>query len=251
MKLNKDFVILFIDELDYLKTKKQDILYHIFDWPNRKNSKLIVLAVANSMDLPERFLINRISSRIGLTRLLFQPYSHPELKEIVNSRFSDLNGGEIFESNALELICRKVSAVSGDVRRVLDICRRSIEICITNGNDKVNMKNVDKALKEIFHSIKIFRIQNASKQEQILLRALLQNFRTTGLEEYQLMDIYDTHVEICRLGGDLIPNTVEFSKLVTNLDLSKIILLERSHSHIYRRIRLNVSPDDVAFALNI
>lgn len=251
MDPSKEFVILFIDELDYLKTKKQDILYHIFDWPSRKNSKLIVLAVANSMDLPERIMVNRVSSRLGLTRLLFQPYSYKELEKIVLSRLGDLNEMEIFEPDALELICRKVSAVSGDARRVLDICRRAIEISIMDGNTKVTMTDVDTALKEIFNSIKTTRIQQASLQEQIFLRAFLQNFRSTGLEEYQFIELYKTHSDICRFEGNFIPNTIELSKLATNLDLAKIILLERSQSHLYRRIRLNVSPDDIAFALNL
>ena len=39
-------------------------MYSIFDWPTRRNSKLIVLAVANTMDLPERMMMNRVSSRL-------------------------------------------------------------------------------------------------------------------------------------------------------------------------------------------
>ncbi|CAG2182890.1 unnamed protein product, partial [Oppiella nova] len=77
------FVILFVDELDLLRTRKQNILYHLFDWPTRRHSKLIVLAIANSMDLPEKLMINRVSSRLGLTRLSFHPYSYKELEAIV------------------------------------------------------------------------------------------------------------------------------------------------------------------------
>nr|XP_027201165.1 nose resistant to fluoxetine protein 6-like [Dermatophagoides pteronyssinus] len=42
-----------------------------------------------------------------------------------------------------------------------------------------------------------------------------------------------------------------FTLLFESPIVSKIILLERSQSHLYRRIRLNVSPDDIAFALNL
>jgi len=44
-----------IDELDALLTKKQQLLYNIFDWPSRPNSNLIIISIANTMDLPERF----------------------------------------------------------------------------------------------------------------------------------------------------------------------------------------------------
>lgn len=39
-------------------------MYHLFDWPTRRRSKLIVIAIANTMDLPERMMINRVSSRL-------------------------------------------------------------------------------------------------------------------------------------------------------------------------------------------
>ena len=66
---NKMRVIL-IDELDALVTKKQTILYNLFDWPCHKNSRLLVLAIANTMDLPERMQA-KISSRIGNNRLVY------------------------------------------------------------------------------------------------------------------------------------------------------------------------------------
>lgn len=54
-----------MDELDLLVTKKQTVMYNFFEWPNRPNSKLIVIAIANTMDLPERILTNKVSSRLG------------------------------------------------------------------------------------------------------------------------------------------------------------------------------------------
>lgn len=56
--------VILIDELDALVTKKQTLLYNLFDWPCHKNSKLLVVSIANSMDLPERMQA-KISSRIG------------------------------------------------------------------------------------------------------------------------------------------------------------------------------------------
>lgn len=51
-------------QLDLLWTRKQTVLYNLFDWPTRANAGLIVLAVANTMDLPERIMMNRVSSRL-------------------------------------------------------------------------------------------------------------------------------------------------------------------------------------------
>ncbi len=58
--------VVLMDELDQLVTKNQGVMYNFFNWPGLRHSRLIVLAVANTMDLPERTLSNKISSRLGL-----------------------------------------------------------------------------------------------------------------------------------------------------------------------------------------
>lgn len=57
--------VVLMDELDQLVTKTQSVMYNFFNWPGLRHSRLIVLAVANTMDLPERTLSNKISSRLG------------------------------------------------------------------------------------------------------------------------------------------------------------------------------------------
>ncbi|RCH80231.1 Origin recognition complex, subunit 1, partial [Rhizopus azygosporus] len=122
---NQRITVVLMDELDLLVTKKQTVMYNFFDWPSRPHSKLIVVAIANTMDLPERLMSNKIASRMGLTRINFQPYRHDQLYQIVQSR---LQGIDAFTKEAVEFAARKVSAVSGDARRALDICRRAVEI---------------------------------------------------------------------------------------------------------------------------
>ena len=54
-----------MDELDQLFTAKQDVIYNFFNWPTMANSRLVVIAVANTMDLPERVMTGRVRSRLG------------------------------------------------------------------------------------------------------------------------------------------------------------------------------------------
>ncbi|EEQ90315.1 hypothetical protein RJZ56_003149 [Blastomyces dermatitidis] len=119
--------VVLMDELDQLVTKNQSVMYNFFNWPALRYSHLIVLAVANTMDLPERTLSNKISSRLGLTRITFSGYKHQELMEIIGSRLSNVPGN-IVDPDAVQFASRKVAAVSGDARRALDICRRAVEI---------------------------------------------------------------------------------------------------------------------------
>lgn len=51
-------------QLDLLWTRKQNVMYNLFDWPTRRHARLVVLTIANTMDLPERIMINRVASRL-------------------------------------------------------------------------------------------------------------------------------------------------------------------------------------------
>jgi origin recognition complex subunit 1 len=119
--------VVLMDELDQLVTKNQSVMYNFFNWPALRHSRLIVLAVANTMDLPERTLSNKISSRLGLTRITFPGYRHTDLMEIISTRLANVPGN-IVDPDAVQFASRKVAAVSGDARRALDICRRAVEI---------------------------------------------------------------------------------------------------------------------------
>lgn len=54
-----------MDELDQMLTTKQDVVYNFFNWPSLAQSKLVVVAVANTMDLPERVMTGKVRSRLG------------------------------------------------------------------------------------------------------------------------------------------------------------------------------------------
>jgi len=54
-----------MDELDQLVTAKQDVVYNFFNWPNLPQSKLVVIAVSNTHDLPERVMSGKVRSRLG------------------------------------------------------------------------------------------------------------------------------------------------------------------------------------------
>ena len=74
VKHGDKILLLLVDELDALVTKKQTLLYNLFDWPSHPGSRLLIISIANTMDLPER-LSAKISSRIGKQRIVYEPYN--------------------------------------------------------------------------------------------------------------------------------------------------------------------------------
>lgn len=118
-------VILMMDELDYILTSKKDILYNLFDWPTRPGARLVVVGIANTMDLPER-LGGKIKSRSTHEPINFKSYSRNEVEIIIKSRLKELTN--VFEPSAITIAAAKVSAYSGDVRFALQICSRAADM---------------------------------------------------------------------------------------------------------------------------
>ena len=50
------FRIICIDEIDHLLTKERSIVYDMFEWPYISSHIIIVIGIANSVDLVERSL---------------------------------------------------------------------------------------------------------------------------------------------------------------------------------------------------
>lgn len=231
--------VVLMDELDQLVTKNQSVMYNFFNWPALRHSRLVVLAVANTMDLPERTLSNKISSRIGLTRITFSGYKYQDLMKIIESRLENVPGN-IVDPDAIQFASRKVAAVSGDARRALDICRRAVEIaeCANsakgNGDASEGVRGTDpvtatptksrRHAKEavldqavVSQRVTIATIKQAIQEAtstpfqqtlrcvsfpgKVFLSGILARFRRTGLAESSLGDILDETKRILASAG--------------------------------------------------
>ncbi|XP_073103764.1 origin of replication complex subunit 1 isoform X1 [Elaeis guineensis] len=259
---NKPCVLL-IDELDLLLTRNQSVLYNILDWPTKPHSKLIVIGISNTMDLPEK-LLPRISSRMGIQRLCFGPYNYQQLQEIISSR---LRGLEAFEEQAIEFASRKVAAMSGDARRALEICRRAAELAdyrlkqmsqskqssfpvdTSKGKHLVGMTDVEAAIQEVFQAPHIRIMKNCSKLSKVMLVAMVHELYRSGLGEITFERLATTVHSLCSSNGEVLPGWDTLLKIGCKLGESRIILCEEGTKHRLQKLQLNFPSDDVAFAL--
>ncbi|KAJ6637611.1 Origin recognition complex subunit 1, partial [Pseudolycoriella hygida] len=249
--LNRKTTVLLVDELDILCNRRQDVIYNLLDWPSKKNAKLVVVTIANTMDLPERLLMGRVTSRLGLTRLTFQPYTHKQLQEVVQARLAETN---VFESDAVQLVAGKVASISGDCRRALDICRRASEIAeadCAGKNVMVSMLHVQKAFNEMITNVKVLAIQQCSKYEQFFLQAVEAEVARTGVDETVFHQGYRQLESICALNDVAVPDQRIASRICSKLGTSRLLICEHSKTYIHQKIMLNVSSDDIYYALRV
>ncbi|CAD7952929.1 unnamed protein product [Amoebophrya sp. A25] len=123
----KQPVILFLDELDALK---QNLLYRVLEWTLFYDN-LILLTISNTLNLPER-LAPKVCSRLRPSRLPVEPYTYPQLKEIITSRLDK----QVFGDNTIDLCAVRIAAEMGDVRKALQVCRSSLDYRI-NENKRI------------------------------------------------------------------------------------------------------------------
>lgn len=239
--------VLLVDELDALCTRRQDVLYSIMEWAAHNTALLTVLAVANTMDLPERALAARVASRLGLTRLTFPPYTHTQLQNIVALRLAGAN----VTADAVQLIARKVAAVSGDARRALALCSRALELA---GPEGAGLKEVQQALGEAASSAAVRAIRNCSPAERLMLRAVAAEVERTGSDETTLSRALQTAAAIVALDGRpyktapsiRAPTPSQAQAICTRLAALRLLLLEPKPAE--PRLLLNISADDVHYA---
>ncbi|KAL5970674.1 Origin recognition complex subunit 1 [Taenia solium] len=254
--------VLLLDELDLLCSRRQDVLYTLFDWTcrssvgagsrDRGRRVLIVLAVANTMDLPERVLHHRVASRLGFNRLAFAPYSHEQLATIVNARLGS-EFSSSFDVKAIELATRKVAAVSGDARRALDICRRAAELAQLEGGQKaiITIQHVNAALREMFTSLGLTALRSVSHHERLLLRAIVAEVAARGTEEVPLSRCLQQLHVLCNLEGVPRPTDTDIFAMCASLSAYRLISAEPSRKDTNMLLRLNCSRSDVLFALKV
>ena len=197
--LTEDASVVLMDELDQLMTTKQDVVYNFFNWPTLANSKLVVLAVANTMDLPERVMTGRVCSRLGMVRINFQPYTTPQLEQIVKARLAASKVGlsqkdtpDVLASDAVRFAAMKVSSISGDARRVLDICRRAVEL-VHPLRKAARTEDVKEVIKQMQNSPTAAYLRELSFHERLMLVALLKCVRKEGVEEIRWADVQQQH----------------------------------------------------------
>ena len=187
----KKRIVCLVDELDFLNTKNETVLYNFFEWPTKhvKSCSLCVIGIANTMDLPEK-LEPKVRSRLGCRRLVFQPYSLQDLQAILRDRLRTANAEAAFADSAVVMAARKVSAYSGDVRRALQICARAAETCATTHKSQVQIQDINEAFKSLTNSSCLLAVKEASPFQRIVLVALCLEFASASSETLSIHHIF-------------------------------------------------------------
>lgn len=129
--------LLVLDEIDHLLSLDVDTLYTLFEWSLQRSSHLIILGIANALDLTDRFLPLLKAKNLKPQLLPFLPYTATQIAEVITSkllslvqdgRSHDTTTVPFFQPAAIQLCSKKVASQTGDLRKAFDIIRRSLDV---------------------------------------------------------------------------------------------------------------------------
>lgn len=258
-------VLLVLDEMDQLDSKAQDVLYTIFEWPHLQKSRLCLIGIANALDLTDRIL-PRLQARPECRPLLlnFPPYSRQELTAIVQDRLAQASAENLLDSMAVQFCARKVSAVSGDARKALDICRRAVEMVESDERKKaatdssgeakasrVSVPQVARVLSEVYGDRMAAQSEGESfpLQQKLLVCCLLLLIRNGKSKEIPLGKLHEVYSRLCAQRQVSAAGQSECLSLCSLLESRGIFALKKAKEARLTKIFLKIEERDVENAL--
>ncbi|RLN89959.1 hypothetical protein BBJ28_00006305 [Nothophytophthora sp. Chile5] len=249
----RPMLLVLLDEMDFMLAGKNQVLYNLLEWQTAATAKLVLVGIANTMDLPER-LPTKIRSRLGGHRITFPAYTRFQLESIIQQRLRLL---DIFSDEAIQLCAKSLAHQSGDVRQALSLCRKAAEVCLRRlsagskageGEYFVTGQDLHHAQQAVSVSAPMSRLRACSKFECIFLIALRMEVRSNGargvsksageleavIERFAILCKTHSFVPIPRLRGLLcICDELERSGIIRQIAsrTSRYPLLELRCSH--------------------
>uniref|UniRef100_A0A8C2QXN3 Cell division control protein n=1 Tax=Capra hircus TaxID=9925 RepID=A0A8C2QXN3_CAPHI len=268
--------VLVLDEMDQLDSRGQDVLYTLFEWPWLSNSRLVLIGIANTLDLTDRILPRLQAREKCKPQLLnFPPYTKNQIATILQDRLNQVSAfnDQVLDNAAIQFCARKVSAVSGDVRKALDICRRAIEIVESDVKSQTILKPLSecKSLSEslvpkrvgVIHVSQVISEVDGNRmtlsregaqdsfplQQKILVCSLLLLTRRLKIKEVTLGKLHEAYSNVCRKQQVAAVAQSECLSLSGLLEARGIFGLKKNKETRFTKVSLKIEEKEIEHAL--
>nr|CAB3229273.1 cell division control protein 6 homolog [Phallusia mammillata] len=270
-----EMILLFLDEMDQLDSKHQEVLYTMFGWSSLKNSRMILIGIANSLDLTDRIL-PRLQARSDCKPNLmnFQPYTKDQLVKILQARVqqaknkNNLSDPSLIDPMAIQFCARKVAAMTGDARKALDVCRRAVEVVETSRNkstdtnssvpQKVGLQQISNIMQGVYDSSNLCQQKTSCEQDnddtfplqqKLVVCTLFLLCKTSKCKEVPMGKLHESYTTICKKRQVPAVGQSEFVSLCELVESRGILSTRKAKQVRQSKVKLNMQEKDVEFAL--
>ncbi|KAJ5269198.1 hypothetical protein N7505_004956 [Penicillium chrysogenum] len=151
-KKGQDMFLVTLDEIDHLLNGDSGVLQSLFEWSLQSKSKLMLIGIANALDLTDRSLPQLKAKNLKPLLLPFLPYSAASIADVMTNRLRSLlpAGAEsdpklvpFVQPAAIQLCSKKVASQTGDLRKAFELIKRAIDVI-----EQETFQKLDKQAKE-------------------------------------------------------------------------------------------------------
>ncbi|KAI9475478.1 MAG: P-loop containing nucleoside triphosphate hydrolase protein [Benjaminiella poitrasii] len=263
----KTLHVVILDEIDSLITRDQDVLYKLFEWASIPSSRLVLIGIANALDLTDRLLPRLRAKNCEPVLLNFNPYRVDEITAIIKNR---LEGIDLIQPTAIELCARKVAASMGDLRTALDVCRQATELAELDHkkgqkavtvalNDtqkqqtpppppppKVTVAHVMRVLNGVFGSSTQQKLKQLNLQQKVVLGVLLVLQRRQQQKRALTLGEFRDQYSGLLVGTSMTPvSRTELNDLVSLLETASIVSVGKHREERLRKVELQVQETEI------
>lgn len=266
-------IVLVLDEIDQLDSKNHEILYTIFEWPVLPQSRLILVGISNALDLTDRILPRLQAKPNCKPKLLnFAPYTKDQISLILKDRIKDVPV-EVMEQSALLFCARKISAVAGDVRKALDVCRRAVELVETDVksqrvlmySDSVS-KSPSKEFSNLSKKVAVVHINNVLSdiygcgvasheqdtiplQQKIAMCSLLLLLKKGKMKEVTAGKLHEIYCKVCKSRHMAAVDQSEFHGILTLLESRGMLAVKKAKESRMCKVMLKLDEKELEHAM--
>lgn len=262
--VKKSRCVIVLDEIDQLRTTNQQVLYSLFELAQLKSSKVVLVGIANSLDLTDKMvpLLQSYGYRPKLCH--FAPYNIKQITKILESRLSHCS--EVIKPSALLFLAKKIAGCTGDARKALDICRSAVEnverqvrkqriLAVRNVISKdgqkpvvVDIGHINQVISDVFGTrARESQDLNATLplQQKLFLCSILVSMRRKNLREATMGQLHEIYSRICQIAKVPVIEYSEFQSLCSLLESRALVTVKNAKDSRKSKVSLAIDGEEV------
>ena len=218
------FTIL-LDEIDFLYRKRDDYLFFsllLIPYLTKNGVKMIL--ISNNADFDNEIFPKLKNRNITITKLIFKPYTHKQLANIMTLKLESIDLLKYFSNDAIKFLSAKMNK-SGDIRPIISIIK---EIILNNKSKIQNNTDFKIVLDDMFEIIRKKNINlseilsSMTTEQKIVVAAIYYVCKDSGIK-FEEKIVFEKYKNIKHFTNTPILNTEEFRDIMkTFIDVGLI-----------------------------
>ena len=190
------YFILFIDEVDNVRTDKDSFLgFLIRRLPQAVPAKVILVFASNRINWADN-LDPRIKSFLKMNELIFKPYDAVDLQHILKIRVKKALDAKSITPGVIEKIAAMSCYEHGDARKAVMLLASSAHIAEKTGC-KITTDTVAQAAQELERDKYVDMIRTSPVQLQAVMASVIRCKRKTPKTAIDTYSVYDVYKNFC------------------------------------------------------